>query len=90
MPKKIFTQEEINLLVEALDAQVSDIEMEIMEAEDVGSPDSVIFAYSKDYAAAKIMKQFFENVQEQDDCMFAEGCTDDQAMLLSDLSTLKI
>jgi hypothetical protein len=87
--KKIFTQEELELLKEALQSQVTEIEMNIIEAEDNDSPDSVIFAYSKDFAASKIMKQFIENVMEQDDCLFAEGCSDDVAIALSGFTERK-
>jgi hypothetical protein len=72
---RIFTTEEINLLIEALERQEAEIETDIVEAEIANASTSAIFAHSSDLVSVKLMKQFFENVAEQDDCMFAEGTT---------------
>jgi len=81
--KKIFTEEDLTLLIEALAAQEADVKEDIMDAEEIKAPDSVIFAYSKEMIAVQLMKQFFENVHKQEECMFAEGCTKEEAIQMS-------
>ena len=87
--KKIFVEEDMTILVEALEAQLIKVEEEIIKAEEANDANSVVFALSKDMVATKLMKQFFENVSEQDDCMFAEGCNEDVAVLMAGFTEKK-
>jgi hypothetical protein len=81
--KRIFTDTEVEILIEALESHLAAVEDDIVQAGYVNAADSVIFAFSKDMVATKIMLQFFQNVHEQDDCLFAEGCTEDVATMMA-------
>ena len=87
--KKIFVEEDMNILVEALEAHDIKVQEEIIEAEESNAANSVVFGLSKDMVATKLMKQFFENVSEHDDCMFAEGCNEDVATMMATFTEKK-
>jgi hypothetical protein len=85
---RIFTEEEINLLIEALEQQEADINDEIIEAEEINAANSIIFAYSSELMSVKMMKQYFQNIQERGELLNTQGITDLEAKLLAPLDNV--